>query len=370
MAFESGDGANAVAVHTALVSAVIAIVVVAGALTFGANLSRVATQPRLHGWNWDVAVGNPHSADVAKTAIPSLSGNRGVASISSIASQEEGTARIDGLDTMIFGIDVVKGTELVPYTAGRAPRGANEIAFGAKTLHDRHLSIGERVRVSGGGPELEMLITGQVLLTPIVVNQSVPLGQAAVVSGAGLRALHIPAAKNVFLVRFDPAANRTATMRQLRADFPGTVLSATRPSDIENLRRVDRMPAVLAALFALIALLIVGNMLVSSVRRRRRELAVMRTMGFVRRQVRATVQWQASMVAFAAIIIGVPLGIVAGRAGWAIVDNQLGLPSDAIIPAARLLVLALVAFVAINLIAIVPAWISTRTPPAGILRTE
>jgi putative ABC transport system permease protein len=215
-----------------------------------------------------------------------------------------------------------------------------------------------------------MRITGQVLLTPSVVNGSVPLGQGAVVSGAALRALRVRAAQNVFLVRFDPEADRVVMMNKLRADFPGTVLSATRSSDIENLRRVDRMPAVLAALFALIALLIVGNMLVSSVRRRRRDLAVMRTMGFVRRQVRATVQWQASLVAFAAIAIGVPLGVVAGRAGWAAVNNRLGLPSDAIIPTARLLLLALGAFVAINVIAIVPALMSTRTPPGGILRSE
>src|SRR5262249_40821091 len=52
MTFESGGGKNAVPVRTALVSGVVAVVVVVGALTFGANLSRLAGHPRLQGWNW------------------------------------------------------------------------------------------------------------------------------------------------------------------------------------------------------------------------------------------------------------------------------------------------------------------------------
>ena len=61
MAFEPGRGSSAVPVRTAMVSAVIAVAVVAGALTFGANLTRLAEHPELQGWNWDVAVGNPHA---------------------------------------------------------------------------------------------------------------------------------------------------------------------------------------------------------------------------------------------------------------------------------------------------------------------
>jgi hypothetical protein len=370
MAFDSGRGLNAVPVRTALASAVIAVVVIAGALTFGANLSRLADQPQLQGWNWDVAVGNPHSEDVAKTAIPLLDRNPSVAAFSSIASREEGIAAVNGHPLPLFGIDVVKGPVLVTYLAGRAPRGLDEIALGGRTMTDRHIAIGQRVNVSAGDTKRSMVVTGRVLLTPSVLNNSSPLGRVGVVTGAALRSLDPTAAKNVFLVRFGAGVDNNAALRRLRHDFPGTVLTAVRPSDVENLRRVDRMPALLAALFALIALLIVGNMLVSSVRRRRRDLAVLRTMGFVRRQVTASVLWQATMVAALAIVIGIPLGVIVGRVNWTIVAHQFGLSDAVIVPGARLVAVALGALLAINLIALVPALLATRTPPSGILHTE
>ena len=117
-------------------------------------------------------------------------------------------------------------------------------------------------------------------------------------TGAGLKALNPEAAVNVFLVRFHRNVDRAAARRQLQRAFPERCSScATRPADMEAYQRVDRLPGLLAGLFALIALLIVGNMLVSSVRRRRRELAVLRSIGFVRRQVSTIVIWQATMVA-------------------------------------------------------------------------
>src|SRR5439155_1351082 len=70
MALEPGRGATAVPVRTTLVSAVMAVAVLVGTLSFGASLGRLATRPLLQGWNWDVSVGNPHSDDVSATAIP------------------------------------------------------------------------------------------------------------------------------------------------------------------------------------------------------------------------------------------------------------------------------------------------------------
>ena len=370
MAFESGRGSSAVPARTAVVSAVVAVAAVAGALTFGANLSRLADHPRLQGWNWDVAVGNPHSDDVAKTAIPRLASNPSVTAISAIAGPEGVPARIAGHDAGVFGIDAVKGPGLVPYIAGRAPRGTNEIAFGPKTLQQAHLAIGQRVSVSTGGPPRSMRVTGRVLLTPIVVNNSVPFGEGAVVSEAALRALHADAPVNVFLVRFGPHTDRSAALRRLRAEFPGTVLSAARPPDIENLTRVDHLPTLLAALFALVALLTIGNTLMSSVRRRRRELAILRTIGFVRRQISATIAWQATIVASVALVIGVPLGAIAGRSTWTLVTDRFGLPPDAVVPGARLVLLVVAAVVATNAVAVVPGLLATRTAPATTLRAE
>ena len=370
LALESGRGAGAIPARTALASAALAMTVVTGALTFGVNLTRIADHPRLQGWNWDVAVGNPHSDDVARTAIPILSRDPSIAAISAIGSGEGIPARIEGQDAGVVGIDVVKGPGLIPYPEGRAPRAADEIAFGTKAMREHHLRIGQRVKVSTGGPTRSLRITGRVLLTPSVVNNGMPLGEGAVVSGSALRALHAQAAVNVFLVRFKPRVDRAATLRRLRSEFPGTVLAAVRPPDIENLQRVSNLPTLLAILFALIAVITIGNTLVSTVRRRRRELAVLRTLGLRGRQIAAIVAWQATAVAIIAILIGLPLGAAAGRSTWTLVTDRLGLPSDAVVPIGLLLILGLIALVVANVVAIAPSVLARRTTPARVLRTE
>jgi ABC-type antimicrobial peptide transport system permease subunit len=49
---------------------------------------------------------------------------------------------------------------------------------------------------------------------------------------------------------------------------------------------------------------------------RRRDLAILRALGLSRRQTTQTVVWQAVVYASVAIVIGSPLGIVAGRLAW------------------------------------------------------
>ncbi len=123
-------------------------------------------------------------------------------------------------------------------------------------------------------------------------------------------------------------------------------------------------------LFAVVALLTVGNTLVTSVRRRRREFAVMRTIGFVRRQVSASVAWQATIVAVVAAVIGLPTGFALGRIAWTLVTHRLGLRPDAVVPVALVLGVGVLAVVTANAVALVPGLLASRTAPASTLRSE
>lgn len=371
MTFEPGGGASAVPVRTALVSGVVAVVVVAGALTFGANLSRLAEHPRLQGWNWDVAVGNPHSDDISKMAMPLLMKDPNIDAVSSIANSDSTVgAKIAGRDASIFGIDTVRGSGLVPFTSGRAPAAVDEIALGARTMDQMHVRVGDHVTVSTGARPRSMLITGRLLLTPSVVNDSVSLGQGAVVTARTLQALGAQVPVNEYLVRFAHGVDHAAEVARLQSEFPGTVLPAVRPPDIENLRRVDHLPAILAALFALIALLTVGNTLMNTVSRRRHDMAVLRTLGFLKRQVSAMVAWQATAFAVLAVVFGLPIGAAIGRVTWNVVTNRLGLPADSVVPGLQLVLVALAALVLVNVIAVFPRVVATRRPPATVLHAE
>jgi ABC-type lipoprotein release transport system permease subunit len=180
------------------------------------------------------------------------------------------------------------------------------------------------------------------------------------------------------LLRLRPGANRDdigATLLQRAAQggcTPGqcTFTADQRPGDIKNYAGVRDTPLVLGAVLALLAVGTLAHVLLTTVRRRRRDLAVLKTLGLTRSQVQAVVAWNATALAAAALLIGVPLGIVAGRWAWAIFADAAGVaPSPAVnLPLILLVIPATIALA--NLIAALPGRQAARLRPGGVLRTE
>ena len=277
--------------------------------------------------------------------------------------------RTDTKQTGLFGFSAAKGHVLPPFTQGHAPRTSNEIAFGATTLRELGLHVGDRVEVTNGSIHRPLLITGQMVLTPSVVNNQVPLGHGSLMTLGGLRSLDASAPVNVFLIRFADGVNHEHALSVLNQEFPGTVLQPILPPDIENLRRVDGLPNLLIALVALVALITIGHSIMVSVRYRRRDLAVMRTMGFVGRQISAVVAWQLTTIVAIGLVIGVPVGIVVGRWAWTLVTNQLGLPPNPMVPPLLVIVVP-ISVIAANCVAFIPGRMAARARLSSVLRAE
>jgi ABC-type antimicrobial peptide transport system permease subunit len=106
------------------------------------------------------------------------------------------------------------------------------------------------------------------------------------------------------------------------------------------------------------------------VRRRRRDLALLKTLGFTRRQVLGTVAWEASAFAAVALLIGLPLGVIAGRWAWSVFASAAGVSTAATVPLATVLLAIPATLLAANLIAAAPGWEAARLRPALVLRTE
>ena len=92
---------------------------------------------------------------------------------------------------------------------------------------------------------------------------------------------------------------------------------------------------MLAGLLVFLAVGALALALVGSVQRHRRDLAVLKTIGFVGRQVSATVAWQSTLLAITALVVGVPLGLALGRWTWDLVAGNVGSNSPADPPGAR-----------------------------------
>lgn len=374
LALQPGRGAAAVPLRSTLAGSVIAVAAIAMAITFGASMTHLLETPRLQGWNWDVAVGNPHilgdpqqNAGIA-AKLPRV---RGVAEAS---ASTFGRVEVNGVGTTVVGVDVTKGTVFPPVVGGREPRQRSEIALGAKLMSRLHVGVGDTVRVTGdAGRALRLHVVGKSVFPSAVAAtgdvESVAPGEGAVVTAPAVRTLLRDAPVHQVFVRYDVDADPRVVYGRLRAAFGPNVLRPLRSSDLHNMAAVSWMPYVLAAVLALFALAAVGHLLVTSVRRRRRDLAVLKTVGFVRSQVSATVAWQASTMIAIALLIGLPAGVVLGRTAWRIAAAQLGVVAEPVAPSVLLLAVPAAVLIA-NLIAAAPGWVAGRIHPAVVLRSE
>jgi len=82
--------------------------------------------------------------------------------------------------------------------------------------------------------------------------------------------------------------------------------------------------------------------------------AILKTVGFVRGQARRVVAWQATFIAMAAVVIGLPLGILIGRWLWTRVANSIGVVPQPSVTALVLVLLAPAVILLANLIAAMP----------------
>src|SRR6185437_1879961 len=104
--------------------------------------------------------------------------------------------------------------------------------------------------------------------------------------------------------------------------FPFT-LPAGAP--VQQLEDLAVLPAALGGFLALLAVGAVGYALSTAVRRRGRELAVLRALGLTSRQVRLVIVTQATLLAVVGLAAGIPLGLVVGRAIWRLVADLIPL---------------------------------------------
>jgi len=367
LAFQPGRGRAAVPVRSAIVGMTAAVAAVLAALVFGLSLSHVVADPAVTGWNWDVTVGNPHSGDTSAQAVPRL---RADPFVSGITVTAMGDALLDGRDDVtVVAMQAVKGRAVPPVLAGRLPRAANEIALGGRELRALGKRVGDSVPARGVRGPVTLRITGEVVLSPEIANEQIQLGTGAVMTLGGAAAVNqAPLPRNVFLVTLREPASQ-ADLAVLRQQFPGTVLSAVPPPEVRDLSGVSGMPLALALVLMVLASGIIAHTLLTSVRRRRRDLAILKTLGFLARQVQSTVAWQATAIAGASLIVGLPLGLLAGRWAWILLTDQVAIVPAPVISPLLLLAVPAVLLLA-NAIAAVPARSAARTQPAVILRTE
>jgi ABC-type antimicrobial peptide transport system permease subunit len=81
------------------------------------------------------------------------------------------------------------------------------------------------------------------------------------------------------------------------------------------------------------------------------------------------VAWQATTFAVVALLLGLPLGVVAGRLAWSAFAGSAGVAAQPTVPLWLILLTVPVTLLLAHLIAAPPGWPAARLRPAAVLRS-
>jgi hypothetical protein len=362
-------GRSRVFVRPALVALTVGVVAVVGAWVVRASLTNLLDTPAHRGWAWDAEVGDITSPDAAAAGASALQHDPDVAGY---AGEFGGVfLPIDGHPTPVTVLDPHGAVAGPVVLDGRAPVAADEIAVGPSTLQALHKRVGDQVTVEApNGESLKVRVVGTIV-PPSSVEPLQSFGRGAVVPFVTAQASgpDQPKTPDSYLVTLRPGVDRPAAMARLETLFPRTVLVAPSSVDVDTLRRVDWLPIVLAVLIGALTIGMLAHLVLTSVPRRRREIGVLRALGFTKAQTVGAVVCMAALMAVVILAIGVPLGIVAGRVVWSAIADDLGAVAGARVPGWLLVVVPCTLLVAL-LASLWPAWRAVSRVPARALRTE
>ena len=379
-AIEPRRGSNAIPTRSTLIAATVAVVGVVSVSIFGPSLDRLATTPMLFGAAWDIAVDDNRAvrpdpdrpcSGLRSTRVARQPGLDDVAAICNLSVE------IEGHPVYALGYMSMRGTIAPTVLDGRAPRTAREIGLGTDTLDTLQRQIGDRVRMQGPGGTAQFRIVARVVIPSLGDAQAVADG--AILTGAGLDRVDEPSAElsHAWVVattadHADPRAIEQRLARLPDVGDPETIgIEAPRlPLEVRRLQQVDNLPYFLAGFLALLGATAIGYTLATSVRRRRGELAVLKTLGFTRRQLGAMIAWQATTVACIGIMLGVPLGIIVGRLIWQTITDSAGVAFSPEVSIMFVVGAALAALLFANAAASLAGRAAAHISPAIALRAE
>ena len=386
-ALEGGRGRTSVPVRSSIFASTLTIVVVVGTLTFGSSLHTLISTPRLYGWNWsamlesDAGYGNVPQAQAARL----LNDDRSVSAWSGVY-----------FDSLLFdgqAVPVIAGNSRARVApallSGHEVNAPDQVVLGPETLADLHKRLGGIVRVSGGSKSALLHIVGVATMPTVGIGFGLHLsiGSGAFVNQSlvpptvpALLGLSDPG-PNAILLRFAPSVSPAAAQRslsamvkslnQLEAGSAGIIsFTDIRPAEITDYQAIGSAPLILAAGLSVGAVVALTLTLLTSVRRRRRDLALLKALGFTRRQLSAVVAWQSTVSVAIGVVIGVPLGIVFGHLMWDLFAHELFALPRSTVPVLATVLVALGALVLANLVAAFPGRRAASTPTNLILNAE
>jgi hypothetical protein len=242
-----------------------------------------------------------------------------------------GQVRIAGESSEVLAYDP-HGTAPPEVTAGRLPRHANEIALGPATMDRLGLQLGDTVKfdVSDG----EFAVDGQPShpITTTIVGRALPpisgesdLGDVGIVTLGAVGRSGGSTEPRFEMIDLRTGRNPRGYAR-LDRRYTEEIHTDYVPARVVTLHRVRSTWRVGFALLATLLVLLLAYLVAVTIRARRHDVAVIRTLGLRTRHVRGALGAESAMVSLLIVVIGIPVGLVLGRLLWHVVTESIGLP--------------------------------------------
>lgn len=386
MAITRDSGATSASVGTSLAGVGLAVFGITAMAVFGASLANLFDTPNAYGRTWDVRVadrddGRLHAETETSACAPlrtslrqRLRADRDVVALADACDL---AVTVDGRGVGAYAITALEGSMAPTVLEGRNPRRPDEMALGTETFRALDARIGGRFTSRGQRLGARYRVVGRVVVPPVGPSQAIADG--AVFTGPGLQRLDTPSQTNastLIVIRFrEGIDHRAAIARIRRMPDAGTVSDApvalpNTPLEIDRLHPISQTPALLAGFLAIVGAIAMAYLIATSVHQRRRDFAVLKSMGLTRGQVMRAVAWQATTVVTLGAPIGVLAGLVAGGVLWRAAAERVGVLAIVDVPVLITAGVLVAAVVVANLVAAVPARTAARTHTAETLRSE
>ena len=390
-ALERGRGAASAPVATALLGAALAVAALCGTAVFGSSLSHLDATPSLFGDTYQVVIyGTPSTSSTAspqadqRQVIRGLERHKG---IDRITVATGAPVSIDGVTVQGAAYAAVRGPPLLVAIAGRLPARPGEIALGSSTMRVVGTHAGAVVPVRFASPAghartVPFRVVGTAALPTGVGDGEVGLGTGALLTLGGYEQAvcpHGPAnekcvgsilANTAVLASATQSGSGHVAIEHIISTGQNYVGTPFTPTTLVNFGEAVDFPLILGLILAIFGAATLTHLLVVSVGRRRREIGLLKALGFVSRQVGATVYWQATTATLVGLVVGVPVGIALGRVIWRAFALNVGVVPDPVVDPWVIVGLGAAVLVGALLLAIGPAWAAARARPARLLRVE
>jgi ABC-type lipoprotein release transport system permease subunit len=263
-------------------------------------------------------------------------------------------------------VDLRRGDPFNVVIEGRTPQARDELDVGTGVAEALGVGLGDDVAVAlSDGSEARFTIVG------IAVHPNAFDGYRNQIALLGDSTDRFLSADEGFLlgvfVRIADGADPDAVVDRYRAHTIDAVARDAPPIAVDNVEEVRAFPIALAALLALLATVFLLHALAVGARRRGRELAVLKTLGFTTRQLRRATAWQVTTILVVSLGIGVPIGVEIGRAAWSRLAHSLSVVDEARLPSSPVLWLVGMVIV-VNLLGLAVTSRSIRQRPAAAFR--